>query len=86
MTTLVSGETVRDHALNVSGGAVTKVKRVNTSGNQRNKSWIVTIEPSGNADVEISVATTTDCTATRAICTSDGRKLSSNDTMTVPGP
>ena len=43
------------------------------------------MKPQGNGDVTIELPATTDCAATGAICTSDGRMLSNSTTITVPG-
>ena len=39
--------------------------------------WNLTVTPSGTGTVELSLGLTENCTDTGAICTSDGRKLSS---------
>ena len=78
--------TVRDHALDVAGGSVTEVSRVAPSSEERNRQWEITIKPSGNDDIQIALTPTTDCSAEDAICTPDGRMLSSNLTMTIAGP
>ena len=59
--------------------------RLNKPSNMR---WRITVEPDGNADVVIVLRVTTDCNATGAICTSDGRTLSNSleFSLTVPGP
>ncbi len=75
--------TVRDSVLSVSGGTVTSVRRLNPPGNQ---SWEITVNPSSsNASVSIALSPTTDCSATGAICTSDGQKQSSSLSATVTG-
>ena len=50
------------------------------------QTWTITVEPSGNGAITITLPATTDCTATGAICTSDGRKLSNSTSITIPGP
>ena len=45
--------------------------------------WRVTVEPDGDGDVRIQLPITTDCAATGAICTEDGRKLSNSLDFTV---
>ena len=73
---------MRDHALNVSGGTVTGAARVN----KRDDLWSLTITPSGDAKVEIILAGGASCTTDRAICTSDGRQLSTGLLTFVSGP
>ena len=82
----ISYVTVRDRALDVTGGTVLNAARVNRTGNERNQRWTITIDPSGNADIEIALTPTTDCNDDDAICTPDGRMLSSQDSITVAGP
>ena len=78
-----SYSTVRNHALTVTEGSVSNVRRLEPGKNVR---WEITVQPSSNADVTIAVNATTDCTVQGAICTSDGRKLSGGLEMVVPGP
>ena len=78
-----SHETVRDHAFTVTGGSVTKARRLEAG---KNLSWEVTVTPSGNGDVSLSAPATTDCTADGAICTAGGDKFSGLAAFTVGGP
>ena len=80
-----SYETLRDHALTISGGTVDKAQRKHPDSDERNKSWTVTATPSGDGDVVIGLPKTTSCSATGAICTQDERKLSTPLELTVPG-
>ena len=66
--------TLRDHAFAVTGGAVANVRRLEPGKNVR---WEITVQPSGDADVTLSLPVTTDCASQGAICTGDGRMLSS---------
>ena len=66
--------TLHEHALTVTGGSVSNVRRLEAGKNVR---WEITVEPDSNADVTIALNVTTDCSAEGAICTGDGRKLSS---------
>ena len=79
----LSYKTLRDHALAVVGGTVKKAQR-QVKGS--NIGWTITVEPASNAHVEIVLPATTDCGATGAICTADGRKLSNSLDFTVVGP
>ena len=66
----LSYKTLRDHSLTVTNGTVTKAKRQVKGSNIH---WRITVEPDSNADVGVVLPVTTDCGATGAICTSDGR-------------
>ncbi len=78
-----SYRTLRDHAFTVTGGEITKARRLDPPGNI---SWEITISPTSSADVTVVLPITTDCTADSAICTGDGRKLSNRLQLTVSGP
>ena len=75
-----------DHAFTVTGGKVKKAQRMDRESETRNIHWRITVEPNGNGDVTIVLPVTTDCNATGAICTADGRKLSNRLEFTVSGP
>ena len=79
----ISYKTLRDHAFNVTGGSVEKAQR---TGKPSNIPWRITVEPQGAGDVTIELPATTDCGATGAICTGDGRKLSNSLNFTISGP
>ena len=78
-----SYRTLRDHAFNVTGGEVINARRLEPGKNVR---WEITVQPSGNANVTVSLPATTDCDAQGAVCTSDGRMLSQRVELTVLGP
>ena len=65
----VGYQVMRDDAFTVSGGSVKSARRVAPPSNQE---WEITVEPSGNDDVTITLAATADCGAAGAICTSGG--------------
>ena len=75
--------TLRDHAFVVTGGTVANVRRLEPGKNVR---WEITVQPSGDADVTLSLPVTTDCASQGAICTGDGRMLSAEVEVTVSGP
>ena len=81
--TSLSFRTLRDQAFTVAGGTVKKAKRMVKGSNL---GWTIHVEPDSNYDVEIVLSPTTDCAATGAICTHDGRKLSNQLGFTVRGP
>ena len=74
--------TLKNHAFNVTGGSVERAQRTDKPSNI---SWLITVKPQGNGDVTIELPATTDCNATGAICTGDGRKLSNSLSFTVSG-
>ena len=67
----------------VTNGSITNARRLVSGKNQR---WEITVEPSGNDTVSIRLPSTTNCSASRAICHQDGRKLSNSNSATVQGP
>ena len=73
---------LRDDAFEVTGGKVDKAKRVD----RRNDLREIHIKPDGDGTVSIRLPATTDCDATGAICTADGKKLSNSQSATVAGP
>ena len=79
----ISYKTLRDHAFTVTGGTVRKAQRLEQGSNI---GWRITVRPDGNGDVTIVPPETTDCDAQGAICTEDGRKLSTELVLTVSGP
>ena len=81
-----SYESLRDDAFNVTNGTVNKAKRINPDSNTRNKSWPITVTPSGNGNTTITLPITTSCSASGAICTGDKSKLSTPVSFTVNGP
>ena len=75
-------ETLRDHSLEVAGGSVTGVERVNGS----HRIWEITVAPASSGDVTIALPADRTCEAPGAICTADGRELHNRPEFTVPGP
>ena len=69
------------NALTATGGSVSNARRLD-----RNLRWEITVQPSSNADVTITLPVTTDCSAVGAICTIDNVMLSSAFEFTVSGP
>ncbi len=79
---VLTAATLQDHALVVGGAAITAVEQRNASST---RSWNVTMQPSGTADITLELATTTACDQSGAVCTSDGRALHNQPQATVPG-
>ena len=79
----LSYKTLRDLAFTVSGGEVLKAQRLDKPSNIR---WLITVEPDSNGDVAVVLPVTQNCAVDGAICTGDGRKLSTRLELTVSGP
>ena len=75
--------TLRDHAFTVTGGSVTKARRLEPPGNVR---WEITVTPDSNANAVVTLPATSNCDGNGVICTEDGRKLSGKVEFTVKGP
>ena len=82
----LSYKTLRDHAFMVTGGEVTGARRLDRDSATPNIRWEITVAPDGNGDVTIVLPITTDCDTEHAICTGDGRLLSTQVELTVDGP
>ena len=78
----ISYKTVRDASFTVTAGDVTGARRVD----KRRDLWKITVEPDSDGAVTIRLPETSDCGASGAICTSDGRPLSHALSATVAGP
>ena len=78
----ISPQDMKDHALTVTGGTVTDAARVDG----RKDLWELTAEPAGTGPVSILVPPDRACTETGALCTADGRALSTELGQSVPGP
>ncbi len=77
----ISYKTVRDASFTVTGGDVTRARRVDG----RRDLWKITIEPASHEALTVRLPETTDCDASGAICTDDGRPLSHALSATVAG-
>ena len=78
----VSAAALRDHALTVTGGTVTDAARVDGRADR----WSIAVTPSGREEVLISLPPERDCAAAGAVCTADGRPLSTGLAQLVAGP
>ena len=79
----VGYRTLRDHAFTVDGGTVRNASRLEPGSN---RGWRIEVRPNVNDDVTVVLPVTMDCNDDGAICTEDGRKLSSRVELTVNGP
>ena len=67
----------------LADGTVIKARRLEAPRNVR---WEIHIRPDSNADVTIALPPSSGCDAKGAICTEDGRMLSSRLEATIAGP
>ena len=81
----MSWRTVKNHLFDVTGGAIARVQRVQSTGSAKNRRWQLTVTPSGHDDVTLTLRGTSACTDTHAVCTSDGRTLEGGTAVAVPG-
>ena len=51
-----------------------------------NQDWTITIVPSGDGDVTITLPETTNCNATGAVCNEEGVAFSEEISASIPGP
>ena len=72
-------KTIRDSALRVENGRITKAKRHAKGSNQ---AWTITVRPASRQAVEIELPATADCTATGAICV-DERMMSGTPLLRI---
>ena len=81
-----SYQTLRDHAFTVKGGTVAGARQMDGDSDTPNIRWEISVSPDSSADVTVELPATDDCDAQGAICTEDGRALSSPLKFTVKGP
>ena len=74
---------IRDHVFSVNGANIKNAQRKTQGSNQN---WTVTVDPTGNGAVTITLPETTNCSNASAICTDDERKLSHLTSDTILGP
>ena len=78
--------TLQDHAFTVTGGEVAGARQLDGDSDTSNIRWEITVSPDSNANVTVKLPVTEDCDTQGAICTEDGRALSSPLQFTVKGP
>ena len=79
----ISYVTLRDTAFEVTGGAVTRARRLARPSNRR---WEITVEPGSDGNISIVLPVTIDCAVAGAVCTAGGKPLSNRLAATVAGP
>ena len=80
---MVSFRTLKEQALVVVNGRVTKAKRVVKGENRR---WTVTVKPDAFEDVVVALKPAANCRAAGAVCTQGGKPLSNAAWARIPGP
>ena len=78
----MNGRRLREDVVAVAGGRATSASRVN----RRRDLWKLTVEPDSLAAVTVTLAAGAACRTPAAVCTSDGRALSTTIATTVRGP
>jgi hypothetical protein len=73
--------TLRDNSFDVTGGSITRVKRL---ARPSNRDWEITVAPASNANVVLVLAADRACDTAGAICTAGGEQLSNRLEITVP--
>ena len=73
----------RDHSFDVTGGSVTRARRVNG----RSDLWEITVKPSAATAVSVALASDRACDERGAVCTKDGRPLTDGTLeVNIAGP
>ena len=80
---LLSYVSLRDSAFEVTAGTVVNARRQSSPSN---RSWYIDVEPTSDADVALVLPAGRACDVTGAICTANGRRLSSRLDLRVAGP
>ena len=74
-----SYQALREHSLEMYNGTIVEARRVDG----RNDMWEIEVLPSTHAEVVVTLPRTEDCADAGAVCTVDGKRLSSRLQMTV---
>ncbi len=77
---VTTAEELRDHVLRVTGGVVSSVDAVDSSG----RIWAISVTPAGWAPVTIRIPADLRCDRAAAICSHDGRRLFNSMELVVP--
>ena len=82
----LSFRNVMDHVLTVTDGHTTAVRRTDPQGQYPNMRWEITVTPSDDDDLIITLPPTTNCDTNSAVCTASGKLLSNRSFITIAGP
>ena len=78
--------TLRDHAFTKDAQNEDHIVAAQRKVPGSNQTWTITVKPPNNGAITITLPATTDCNATGAICTDDGRMLSNSNSVSISGP
>ena len=78
-----SFKTVRDHLFEVTGARLQRAKRAEPG---KDRAWNLTFFPGGKGAVTVRMRETRSCDASPRVCTEDGRPLTGEVSVTIPGP
>ena len=70
--------TLRDRAIKVTNGTVSRAQRMDPAGDEHNRHWKITVTPNLDETVTILLRGNRDCTKEDAICTALGKQLSND--------
>ena len=79
----LAGSSASQSILTVTNGTVAGARRVNPSGEERNKVWAITIEPA-TGDIVIVLPASGPCGEEHAMCSADDEPMSTPVRVTVP--
>ena len=82
----LSYRTLRDHAFTKDAQNEDHIVAAQRKVQGSSQTWTIKVQPAGNGAITITLPATTDCNATGAICTDDGRKLSNSNSVSISGP
>lgn len=72
--------------LTVTGGTVNNARRLNPHNRNDNLAWVITVTPTGNGNVVVTMSSAGACSRSRTPCTPNGGRLSNAPSATVSGP
>ncbi len=81
LASTVTDVVMRDSVFTVTNGTVSAVRRLDPSSTL---AWEITVDADDGEEATVVLPETTDCSATGAICTADGRPLTGELRFTVP--
>ena len=80
----LAGSSASQSILSVTNGSLTGVRRVNPSGEERNKVWAITIKPADTGDIVTVLPASGPCGEEHAMCSADDEPMSTPVRVTVP--
>ena len=78
--------TLRDRAIKVTNGKVSRAQRMDPAGDEHNRHWKITVTPKPKSEVPVTILLqgNRDCTKEGAICTALGKQLSNDVCVQLP--